>query len=232
MNTQARRYLFIDYENLLQVKFKKLEKVASKIFIFVESSQETVPLALVRQAQRSGNNLRWIVVNNPNGGKLNYHIAFIMGKLHQKLEDDVEFAVVSNDAEFDPLISFINTTGRSCIRVKRKQDESSLYEESSLNYSKPPEFVDEFSMKNFSHDHDDDDVPVMVEEELITRTAEETVKRLIRSGNRPAEISTLKNYILLHSQEVSLNGNVERIIQKLKDTKDIEIQKGEVIYNF
>jgi hypothetical protein len=233
MNTQTRRYLFIDYENLLQVKFKKLEKVASKIFIFVESSQETVPLALVRQAQRSGKNLRWIVVNNSGGGKLNYHIAFIMGKLHQKLEDDVEFAVVSNDAEFDPLISFINTTGRSCIRVKRKQDESSVYEESSLNYSKPPEFVDEFSMSSFSnHDDDDDGMPVMVEDELITRTAEETVKRLIRSGNRPAEISTLKNYILLHSQEVSLHGNVDRIVQKLKDTKDIEIQKGEVIYNF
>ncbi|MBI1224396.1 MAG: hypothetical protein GC192_04085 [Bacteroidetes bacterium] len=234
MNTQTRRYLFIDYENLLQVKFKKLEKVASKIFIFVESTQETVPLALVRQAQSSGKNIRWIVVNNPNGGKLNYHIAFIMGKLHQKLEDDVEFAVVSNDPEFDPLISFINTTGRSCIRVKRKQDESSIYEESSLNYSKPPEFVDEFSMKNFHENtaEEEDGMPVMVEDELITRTAEETVKRLIRSGNRPAEISTLKNYILLHSQEVSLHGNVERIIQKLKDTKDIEIQKGEVIYNF
>ncbi|MBK9015584.1 MAG: hypothetical protein IPM82_16805 [Saprospiraceae bacterium] len=232
MNTQTRRYLFIDYENLLQVKFKKLEKVASKIFIFVESTQETVPLALVRQAQRSGKNLRWIVVNNPGGGKLNYHIAFIMGKLHQKLEDDVEFAVVSNDPEFDPLISFINTTGRSCIRVKRKQDESSVYEESNLNYTKPPEFVDEFSMNNFHDDDDDNSMPVMVEDELITRTAEETVKRLIRSGNRPAEISTLKNYILLHSQEVSLHGNVERIVQKLKDTKDIEIQKGEVIYNF
>lgn len=235
MNTQTRRYLFIDYENLLQVKFKKLEKVASKIFIFVESTQETVPLALVRQAQRSGKNLRWIVVNNQGSGKLNYHIAFIMGKLHQKLEEDVEFAVVSNDPEFDPLISFINTTGRSCIRVKRKQDESSIFEESSLNYSKPPEFVDEFSMTNFHHndnDDDDDGMPVMVEDELITRTAEETVKRLIRSGNRPAEISTLKNYILLHSQEVSLHGNVERIIQKLKDSKDIEIQKGEVIYNF
>ena len=232
MNTQTRRYLFIDYENLLQVKFKKLEKVASKIFIFVESTQETVPLALVRQAQRSGKNLRWIVVNNPGGGKLNYHIAFIMGKLHQKLEDDVEFAVVSNDPEFDPLISFINTTGRSCIRVKRKQDESSVYEESNLNYAKPPEFVDEFSMNNFHHDDDDSSMPVMVEDELITRTAEETVKRLIRSGNRPAEISTLKNYIVLHSQEVSLHGNVDRIVQKLKDTKDIEIQKGEVIYNF
>ena len=232
MNTQTRRYLFIDYENLLQVKFKKLEKVASKIFIFVESTQETVPLALVRQAQRSGKNLRWIVVNNTSGGKLNYHIAFIMGKLHQKLEDDVEFAVVSNDPEFDPLISFINTSGRSCIRVKRKQDENSVYEEANLNYTKPPEFVDEFSMNNFNDDSDDEGMPVMVEDELITRTAEETVKRLIRSGNRPAEISTLKNYILLHSQEVSLHGNVERIIQKLKDSKDIEIKKGEVIYNF
>jgi hypothetical protein len=50
MNTQTRRYLFIDYENLLQVKFKKLEKVASKIFIFVESTQETVPLFAKRSA--------------------------------------------------------------------------------------------------------------------------------------------------------------------------------------
>ncbi|MBI5914639.1 MAG: hypothetical protein HY842_04625 [Bacteroidetes bacterium] len=232
MNTQTRRYLFIDYENLLQVKFKKLEKVASRIFIFVESSQETVPLSLVRQAQRSGKNLRWIVVSNTDGGKLNYHIAFIMGKLHQKLEEDVEFAVVSNDPEFDPLISFINTSGRSCIRVKRKKDESSVYDEKNLNYSNPPEFVDEFSLPSLSDDHDEGGVPVLVEDELITRTAEETVKRLIRSGNRPAEISTLKNYILLHSQEVSLHGNVERIIQRLKDSKDIEILKGEVIYNF
>jgi hypothetical protein len=245
MNTQTRRYLFIDYENLLQVKFKKLEKVASKIFIFVESTQETVPLSLVRQAQAAGRSIRWVVASNTGGGKLNCHIAFVMGKLHQKLEDDVEFAVVSNDPEFDPLISFINTSGRSCIRVKRKQDEHAVYEDTNLNYGKPPDFVDEFKVPVFgtpksspssqngdAADDDDGGLPVMVDDEVIARTAEETVKRLIRSGNRPAEISTLKNYILLHSQEVSLHGNVDRIIQKMKDTKDIEVQKGEVIYNF
>jgi hypothetical protein len=36
----------------------------------------------------------------------------------------------------------------------------------------------------------------------------------------------------LHSQELSLHGNVDRIIQKMKETNDIEIRKGEVTYNF
>lgn len=230
--TQARRYIFVDYHNLLQVKFKKLEKVASRIFIFIDASQESIPLSLVRQAQQMGKNLRWIVVSNANGGKLNYHIAFIMGKLHHKLEMDVEFAVVSNDAEFDPLVSFINVSGRSCIRVKRKKDEAPLLRrQPDVQFDHAPDYDETFTLPSFSDD-DEDGVPVMVDDEIIVRTAEETVKRLIRSGNRPAEIENLKNYIVLHSQELSLHGNIERIIQKMRESKDIEIQKGEVIYNF
>ncbi len=230
MNTQTRRYVFIDYENLLQVKFKKLEKVASRIFVFIEASQETVPLSLVRQAQRSGKNLRWIVAGNSGNSRLNYHIAFIMGKLHQKLERDVEFAVISNDPEFDPLINFINASGRNCLRVKRKKDETSVFRELNVDLDPTPGFNDDFHLPSLQDD--DGEIPVLVEDELITRTAEETVKRLIRSGNRPEEISTLKNYILLHSQELSLHGNVDRIIQKMKDSNDIEVDKGEIIYNF
>jgi len=230
MNTQTRRYVFIDYDNLLQVKFKKLEKVASRIFVFIEAGQETVPLSLVRQAQRSGKNLRWIVAGNSGNSLLNYHIAFIMGKLHQKLQRDVEFAVISNDPEFDPLISFINSTGRNCLRVKRKKDESSVFRDLNVNLDPSNGFNDNFQAPSFSDE--DGEMPTLVEDELITKTAEETVKRLIRSGNRPEEISALKNYILLHSQELSLHGNVERIIQKMKEANDIEIKKGEVVYNF
>lgn len=230
MNTQTRRYVFVDYENLLQVKFKKLEKVASRIFVFVEASQEKIPLYLVRQAQRAGKNLRWIVVGEAAGGKLNYHIAFIMGKLHQKLEKDVEFAVVSNDPEFDPLINFINASGRSCLRVRRKKDDTTIYREPNMNLNSTEQYDEEFHLPSFTDD--DGDIPVLVDDEIISRTADETVKRLIRSGNRPAEIATLKSYILLHSQELSLHGNLDRIIQKMKDSKDIDIKKGEVIYNF
>lgn len=230
MNTQTRRYVFIDYENLLQIKFKKLEKVASRIFVFIEASQETVPLSLVRQAQRSGKNLRWIVAGNGGSSKLNYHIAFIMGKLHQKLEKDVEFAVISNDPEFDPLINFINAAGRHCLRVKRKRDESTVFRDLNTDLDPPGNFDDNFPLPPISEE--DGEMPVLVEDELIARTAEETVKRLIRSGNRPAEITTLKNYILLHSQELSLHGNIDRIIQKMKDSNDIEIHQGEIVYNF
>lgn len=164
-----------------------------------------------------------------NGGKLNYHIAFIMGKLHQKVSLDAEFAVMSNDLEFDPLVSFINASGRSCLRVKSKKDEGITFDSPTFGFEERPQF-DDFKLPTFSEE--DGDVPVMVDDEIISRTAEETIKRLIRSGNRPAEIATLKNYILLHSQELSLHGNVDRIVQKMRDTKDIEIKKGEIIYNF
>ncbi|MEZ4963082.1 MAG: PIN domain-containing protein [Saprospiraceae bacterium] len=228
MNTQGRRYIFIDFENLLQVKFKKLEKVATRIFVFVNAQEESVPLQLARQMQPFGKNLRWIVVSNSSNSKLNYHIAFIMGKLHQKLDMGVEFAVVSHDMDFDPLISFINQTGRSCLRVKRKKDEGSIYQP-ELGGQEDFSGVEDNSLRPFSNSGD---IDVLVEDEIIARTAEETVKRLIRSGNRPQEVATLKNYILLHSQELSLHGNVDRIIQQMKDTKDIDIHKGEIIYNF
>ena len=154
-----------------------------------------------------------------------------MGKLHQKVERDVEFAVISNDVAFDPLISFINASGRNCLRVKRKRDESSVFRELNLDLDSNLQDDNPFSFQSFADD-DEDGIPVLVDEELITRTAEETVKRLIRSGNRPEEISTLKNYILLHSQELSLHGNIDRIIQKMKDSNDIDIRNGEVVYNF
>ncbi len=228
MNTQARRYVFIDYANLQQVRYKKLEKVASRMFVFIEAQQDMVPLSLVRQTQRAGKNLRWIVVTNSLDGRLNYHIAFIMGKLHQKLESDVEFAVVSNDADFDPLVSFINASGRSCIRVKRRQEETTLSTDTTVDYQAESSTNDiPLGMLG-----DEDSIDVLVEDEIIGRTAEETVKRLIRSGNRPAEVATLKNYILLHNQELSLHGHIDRIISKMKEAKDIEIHKGEVVYNF
>lgn len=228
MNTQARRYVFIDYTNLQEVKYKKLEKVASRMFVFIEARQDMIPLSLVRQTQRAGKNLRWIVVTNTTDGRLNYHIAFIMGKLHQKLESDVEFAVVSNDADFDPLVSFINASGRSCIRVKRRTEEKMRPGDVPVAFQAISE-ENEIPLNILG---EDDSIDVLVEDEIIGRTAEETVKRLIRSGNRPAEVATLKNYILLHNQELSLHGHIDRIIGKMKEAKDIEIHKGEVVYNF
>jgi PIN domain-containing protein len=233
MNTQLRRYLFIDFENLQLVKFKKLENVASKIFVFADTNLEQVPLSLVQQMQRFGKNLKWVVVDNPGGDNLNYHIAFVMGKFHQKLELDVEFAVVSHDPDFDTLVGFINASNRNCLRVKRYKDDIAPLDDEDIDITVEEEEEDTGAISGLL-EPDDEEIGVMVDvaEELIAKTAEETVKRLIRSGNRPEEVSSLKDYIHLHNQELSLYGHIDRIIQKMKESNDIEIRKGEVLYNF
>ena len=228
MSTHSRRYVFVDYNDLLQVKFKKLEKVSTRIFVFIEASQDQIPLSLVRQTQNFGKNLRWIVVSNAHAGKLNYHIAFIMGKLHQKLDKDVEFAIVSDDPDFDALVFYINESGRDCILVKRKGEKKPSPEP----FPETDE-IEEGTFENGSILVDTGEhIDVLVEDEIISKTAEETVKRLIRSGNRPAEVETLRNYINLHFQQMSLHGHIDHIIKKMKDAKDIEIVEEEVIYNF
>ncbi|MEY3052850.1 MAG: hypothetical protein RLY31_2635 [Bacteroidota bacterium] len=227
MYTQNRRYVFIDYENLVQIKFKKLEKVASRIFVFIDENQENIPLAMVRQLQRAGKDLRWIVAGHAEDSRLNYYIAFVMGRLHQKVERDVEFAVISNDPAFDPLVSFINSSGRNCMRVRRKKEEGPVFREFNQ------EEEGQHAQTDFQSFRDEEDgVPVLEDDEIITRSAAEAVKRLIRSGNRPEQIATLKNYILLQSQELSLHDNIDRIIQRMKDSNDIDIRNGEVVYNF
>jgi len=121
MNTPNQRYVFTNFENLKKVKFKKLEKIADKLFIIIGSKEESIPSQLVFQMQKLGKNVKWVKVENIRGGDLNYCIAFLMGKLHQKINLDVEFGVLSNKRSFDSLINFINKSGRYCLRIKRKR---------------------------------------------------------------------------------------------------------------
>lgn len=225
MNTQqSRRYIFVDFESLKKIKFKKLEKVCDKVLIFIDAKEDALPLALVRQMQRMGKSVKWVVIDNLNQTGPNYHITFLMGKLHEKVNYDIEFAVLSNDLEFDPLINFINEEGRSCVRVKRKDSKNDDLMMSS-DYRPESAINTDFQPKPSAIERD-------VEENLIDQTAQETINRLIRSGNRPAEISTLKNYILLHNQELSLSGNLDKIIRKMEVQNEIEIKGQEVVYNF
>ncbi|MEM1319108.1 MAG: PIN domain-containing protein [Bacteroidota bacterium] len=230
MNAHGRRYIFIDYENLKQVKFKKLEKVCDRVFILINAEEQFIPFSLVQQMQRLGRGIKWIPIYGPNATDFNYHISFLMGKLHQKVSKDIEFAILSNDSEFDSLINFINAEGRSCLRVKRKRSrkEKQIPEQlisETENGAVITAEVSDFSHRQFLSD-------AVIDESLVHETAKETIERLMRSGNRPAEINMLKSYILLHNQELTEHGNVDKIIQHLQEAEEIEINEGEVIYNF
>jgi hypothetical protein len=177
--------------------------------------------------QRMGSAVKWVTVDHLNHSGANYHITFLMGKLHEKVNYDIEFAILSNDVVYDHLINFINSEGRSCVRVKRK--DSKVSDEPSLAGTRteqiPSAIHTDFHPQPFPVDKEFGD-------DLIEKTALETISRLVRSGNRPAEISTLKNYILLHNQELSIQGNLELIIQRMEEKKEIAIKGQEVLYNF
>ena len=63
--------------------------------------------------------------------------------------------------------------------------------------------------------------------------AAEIVQRMIRSGNRPAELSTLREYIRLCHQELKSRGSIDQIIGYMQERKEIVLNGGqEVVYHF
>ena len=235
MDKFTRRYIFIDFENLKRVKLKKLQKVCDKVFILVNADEEQIPFTLVQQIQKFGKGAKWVPVPQDGDYSLNYHLAFIMGKVHQKVSLDIEFAILSNDESYDPLVNFINSEGRSCLRVKRKRtpDEKLDDFDQAIGKSEPP-FIYQSDVPGSADETERSRVvtDTFVDPELIQETANDTRERLKRSGNRPSELGMLRSYILLHNQELSKNGNVDRIINRMEETEDIRIEEGAVIYNF
>lgn len=238
MNVNTRRYVFLDFETLKRIKFKKLEKICDKIFIFIGRDTDNIPLTLVRDMQKMGNSIKWIDSSADTLVDLNFHICFLMGKLHEKINTDIEFAILSNDTAFDPLIHFINTTGRNCLRIRQSAPEMSPAEQ-DVNGEKPTSELPNLHTEDLNMRHIEDinvefDKEAILKDDpnIVEETARETMERLMRSGNRPHNISMLRSYILLHNQELSQHGNVDKIINKLETSQSIEILNGDIEYHF
>ncbi len=236
MQSQSQRYVFIEYEDLKRIKFKKLEKVCSKMFVLVDAEEEGIPLSLVQQTQRLGKRLKWIPVNHSQDEDMAFHLAFLMGRTHQKVNRNIEFAILSNDTTFDPLVAFINSEGRNCLRVKRKR--TKIEEEITESIQQINQNIEPFEVSEDPLPEEGDYEESIVlrddnnETVWVEKTARETVKRLIRSGNRPSDLSLLKSYILLHNQELTDGLNIEKILARLQETKEIQIENQDVVYNF
>lgn len=228
---QKRRFVFIDFENLKKVKFKKLEKVCDRVFILIDAKEKSIPFSLVQQIQRLGKSVRWIPIQKPINGDLNLHIAFLMGKFHQKIDKQTEFAVLSNSNAFDPLVSYINLQGRSCLRVRSKAVNGTPRKEATVvRTTTTSSETTETGVQ--SQDQDRPIFDAAFKNGIVASTATDTVQRLKRTGNRPVEISMLRSYILLHNQELTKRGNVDEIIEEMERSKDIAIREGEVTYHF
>lgn len=262
MTNKSKRYLFIDYEDLQKVNIKKLEKVCNKIFIFISENVKIIPIEVVMQIQKFGKHAKWIPVAEHLQEDMSFHICFTMGKMHEKVRKEIEFAVLSNETIYDSVVNFINEENRVCLRVKSYEEEDSIeqnvhdiingaveemHENSVVNDVviedvEMPEYEEEKEVNGYVEKktviNGNPEIDVNVEEPsedesaLIEKTAEDTVRLLVHSGNRPSDISMLRSYILIHNKNLSYQGDLDKIIEYLVSKKDIVLNKDEVTYNF
>ncbi len=225
---QNRRYVFIDFGNLQKVKFRKLEKVCSRIFILIDADEKSIPFPLVLQIQKLGKAVKWVTVEKPLKNGLNFHICYLMGTLHQKVSKKIEFAILSNDPTFDSLVNSINKSGRNCLRVKSRKSN-----DEPIHFSKKEIIIAEENQGKKTDNYTNSFlIEPSIDNQLLSETTNDTVRRLIRSGKRPEEVEMLRNYILLHNQELTKHGKVDIVIEQLQRNNNIAIHQGAVTYNF
>jgi hypothetical protein len=109
--------LFIDYENVTQVRLAELQKPNLKIFIFVGCAQVKIPFELVREAHLLGESVEWIGVEGSGANALDFHIVFYLGQISLK-SPDANYVILSRDRGFDPLIQHLSKRGISCRRIE------------------------------------------------------------------------------------------------------------------
>ena len=110
--------LFIDYENVTQVKLSSLQQPNLKIFIFVGCAQAKIPFELVREAHQLGESVEWIGVEGTGPNALDFHIVFYLGQISLQAPSS-NYIILSRDRGFDPLIQHLAKLGISCRRIDR-----------------------------------------------------------------------------------------------------------------
>jgi len=251
-NDDYSRIIFIGFDDLKKIKFDKLEQVCDKVFVFVNREEKAIPFVLVQQLQKLGESVQWIPVTGSNEKNSCHFLSFHLGVAHEQMEEDVEFALISEDTGFDGIIMHLNELGRNAVRVTGNKERSEHTSDfNNINWSKRGEEAASVVEKTrtvaakevIAHKLGKTNGERLVEkpkpsavspqsQQLSERIARETIKRLVMSGNRPAAIDALKSYILLQYNNVDVNRNIDLIIRKLERTKEIEVKDKEVLYNF
>ena len=109
------RHLLVDYENVQQINLAALPE-DFRVTVFAGSNQNSVPFELVRSAQKLGTRLAWFKVEGVGNNALDFHIAYTLGRL-LTLNPQLDIAILSKDAGYDPLVRYLAKSGRKVRRI-------------------------------------------------------------------------------------------------------------------
>jgi hypothetical protein len=237
MIIRPRRYIFSGLEALMEGKLKKLAGLCEKLFIFIDEEEPVVPVKIVRKLQAFGKKVKWVPVEIDLQTDFQVFFSFFVGKTHERTAPDVEFIILGAQPQYDSLVRFINTSGRSCLRLEPARALELLEPGYDIAHVEPVPAVPSDRQKDLIRavepSESGDGGGREKTDAASKKIAQEVVQRMIRSGNRPAELETLREYIRLCHQELPGSGSVDRVIKCMEERNEIVLNGGsEVVYHF
>lgn len=110
--------LLVDFENIQDLEYlNKLRNTDYEVRVFLGPHQARLPTALVRQAQPFGSRLQWIQMEGQGKNALDFHIAYTIGLLVAE-DRKRRIFVLSKDAGFNPLITYLTKRSIACERIE------------------------------------------------------------------------------------------------------------------
>jgi hypothetical protein len=103
-------YLLIDYENVQPQGLAALKDHSFKVLVFLGATQLKVSAQFAAALQALGSSAKYIQASGTGSNALDFHIAFTVGQLSQ-LDSKAYFHIISRDAGFDPLITYMRKEG-------------------------------------------------------------------------------------------------------------------------
>ena len=117
MEMTTKRIILVDFENIQKFDFDNIDTTHTNIAIFVGKSQNKIPFSLVEKAQSFGDRLMWVKIAGDGKNNLDFHLAFELGRLCERMDKDVELIVLSKDSGYDSLIRYVNELGIKTRRI-------------------------------------------------------------------------------------------------------------------
>lgn len=227
MTVKGSRYIFTTYDYLKRIRFDRLKKICSKIFI-VANKKDLIPLKLVRKTHKWQKKLKWYQVDKGSGESINNRLSYLLGRQDLKAEEDIEFIILSDDNRLDPIVSSLKAAGRTCHRIgssdPQPKDKEPVFLISPIEAKnlkpKAPKPVRDFRLSN-----DESDV--------VRHSARITLEKLQSEGHRPENLETLKHYIhLFQASPGNVRASIDQVLEYMVANRQISIKDGFVKYNF
>lgn len=140
------KLLLVDFENVQQVDFSRLDKTYS-VVIFVGASQKNIPIELVTNAQKFGIPVEWKKIEGNGSNALDFHIAMELGRILEN-SNKPECVVLSKDKGFDPLLRFLTKSGLKCERLNSLLELDSAIVSNEPNYQRVYEVLSKTEKRN------------------------------------------------------------------------------------